>query len=331
MPRKHTKKRRKKLTGQLIRARSTEFNLVLDTNNLKAEIQRLVLKKRMLAQMRSAVNTGHLVPSISTSRVIETHVCSIDAMVRQVQTYAKVFQHALQPGSNDHNTSANTIASAAVVPSPSHYSRRDQIAFLHRFLSDDIDIDDGHRGIDYVVHQWDLYSAVIRNSTIFPLKRSVELLAADGRCPIFKIQRNYQGFLTADTFRLLFPRLAPDSPLRVRLEGRHVQLTTQYLFQFDGQTGRVCRLTLQVNWLSEIAKVIADPVDLATLFNQATLGNDSMLQVDASALCSSPPLSPQRRRSRDPECGWTCGPPKDPSADPLRPILSPASHQEDTE
>ncbi|GAB9467777.1 hypothetical protein Gpo141_00005112 [Globisporangium polare] len=246
-----TKKPRRKRTGwgpyqSVLNERSVDFNLTLDVQNLKQEIQHMQTYYDLLA----------------SKMLIQRHDPS-GSLVRIAQEHYRIFR----TGFNLRQTGRKRLM-----------DEKDQKEFLHSIFDDEVECGVGadgeiQRGIGVMVQQIMLYTVFIK--AIAMTLTSFEVILVDDTVIVatkgilhFQILRN--------TIAGMFPHVLGEEWLMSKLVGQEVAPETAMNFYFNKQN-KVTKFAVELDYVKTFAGVLSSPEEVDVLLGRALISEDCLI------------------------------------------------------
>lgn len=255
-----TKKPRKKKTGwgpygTVINERAVAFNLTLDVQQLKQEIQSLTVARNILV----------------TTRALSQRHDPNGSLMRSVEAYYDMIRTGI------------TLEQPVVGgkrPRRALHSQNEQRAFVDTFVDPDIDFGDGLVGPSVMFEQLQRYSVFLK--FICLELQSFEIMNADDTVVITTIGNMHFQILRS-TIAGVFPHVMGEEWLVSKLVGRDVYTTVGLGFYFN-KSDRVCKYTVDLDFCAAFAGLLSDPSEVDILFGRALIGDNCMLETPIAAV-----------------------------------------------
>jgi hypothetical protein len=226
------------------------YNLQLDINDLRQEIQHL-------QQMREILRAQTL------NRMDDRD----GSFVKVVQEYYSVFQYGYQPLAR--------LMNGGVVNTMEFLTRvMDERLSIGRFI-----------GVDVLHDQWTRYSTafpdILLKYTSFEVVPEMDYVPPNGGAvrPVVMItsKASYESFVTIETIRLMFPHLLQHESLVDKVLGKPLRGIGHFDFVFDTNTHRIIGYDFRLDLLESFTQHLHDPEDLCVLFEGAKISVESLI------------------------------------------------------
>ncbi|KAF1317759.1 hypothetical protein FI667_g14556, partial [Globisporangium splendens] len=235
-----TKKPKKKRSGwgrfqSVLKERSVDFNLTLDVQNLKQEIQAMENLRDILL----------------SKTLIHRHDRN-GSLARTVEEHYRIFR----TGFNVNQTGRKRLM-----------NENDQKEFLWSVFDENVDIGDELTGVDAIIQQFMLYTVFIK--AIGMTMTSFEVIVLDDTVVVatkgvfrFQILRN--------TIAGMFPHIIGEEWLVSQLVGQEVVGETTQDFHFN-RHGKVVKYEASMDFVKAFAEVLKDPALVDVLLGRAMI------------------------------------------------------------
>ncbi|DBA00359.1 TPA: hypothetical protein N0F65_000544 [Lagenidium giganteum] len=246
------KKRRRKIsqvvTQTVIKQRSKLFNLTLDVQTLKNEIQNLTVLRDILRQKALSVN---YVPSGSLMQV--------------VREFYRLFRTGYHLN--------------AVHGRRCKIREEEQTGFLHSVVDESVDLSNGLFGVDIMVEQLKRYAVFVR---FLELDMKTFKITAAQETVVISTAGTFRMKILRTTIETIFPHVLSREDLVAKLVGMEATAPVRLLFCFHG-TDKIARYDVDVGFLDMFSRVLADPRDVELLLGQAFIGKNAMFVTETTA------------------------------------------------
>ncbi|KAF1315696.1 hypothetical protein FI667_g15882, partial [Globisporangium splendens] len=225
----------------VLRERSVDFNLTLDIQNLKQEIQTLQNFRDILA----------------SKTLVQRHDRN-GSLARTIQEYYRI----LVTGLNIQQTGRKRLM-----------NEKDQKAFLHSILDQDVDIGNGMTGIEACIRQFTLYAMFIKQlgmtMTSFDVILLDDAVVIATKCfTRFQILRN--------TIAGMFPHIIGEEWLVSQLVGQVIVLEATMDFHFN-KNGQVSKIEASMDLVKSFLDLLKDPALVDVLVGRAMIGENCII------------------------------------------------------
>uniref|UniRef100_K3W7X7 Uncharacterized protein n=1 Tax=Globisporangium ultimum (strain ATCC 200006 / CBS 805.95 / DAOM BR144) TaxID=431595 RepID=K3W7X7_GLOUD len=222
----------------VLRERSVDFNLTLDIQNLKQEIQTMENFRDILV----------------SKTLIQRHDRN-GSLARTVHEYYRILVTGLHIQQTGRKRMIN---------------EKDQKEFMYSIIDKDIDIGNGVTGIETLIKQFELYSMFIKQLGITMTSFDVILLddtvlVATKGIMRFQILRN--------TIAGMFPHIISEEWLVSQLVGQSVAAESTIDFHFN-KNGQVSKMDVGLDLVKCFAELLKDPKLVDILLGRAMIAED---------------------------------------------------------
>lgn len=263
----------------VVKERSADFNLTLDVNNLRQEVQHLTSVRDM---QRSKV-------------LIQRHSPE-GSLAKMVHEYFRVFHRGSSPSSSSwaerrHSTGSSldsatgtrlgaSRVSESATTSSSNTSPTElrQRQLLHRMMDEHVDFGCDARGPDALADLIKHLSGLLR--VLGLTLEALEVTAVD-EAVIVATRAKLRFRVIRETIEEQFPHISTRRRLVSSLLGREIEAGGRLLFYF-GEHDKCVQLLSDVDIVSAFGAVLADPSDLATLLDAGFLEPAGRRRIDAT-------------------------------------------------
>lgn len=228
--------------------RSVAFNLTLDVQSLRQQVQDLTRTRDLLqwkALARSHTPDGSL--------------------FRTVREFYRLFRHGycLEPTS---------LETADVWRRNVTWRQRE---FLLRVMADDIDIGNGFSGRDLMIDQMRMYAASLPSFSLD--MTGFEIVQADDSVLITS-HATFDFQITRTTIEIVFPHVVGNDQLLAQLVGQWITCEIHLTFCFNGD--RKCiQYNVNTEFLKAFSALLKAPQDVELLMGRALITSNCMLGV----------------------------------------------------
>lgn len=266
----------------VVKERSADFNLTLDVNNLRQEIQHLTN-----------------VRDLQRSKVLIQRHSPEGSLAKMVHEYFRVFHHGSLPSSSspverrhstgskrDSATRTHRSTSTATATARSSRDRNrpssdlSQRQLLHRMMDERVDFGGDSRGPDALA---DVIKRLSGSLRILGLSlETLEVTAAD-ETVIVATRARLRFRVIRETIEEQFPHIRAHRRLVSSLMGREIEAGGRLLFYFD-EHDKCVQLLSDVDFVGAFGAVLAEPSDLAMLLDAGffeTSGRDGSPRWDS--------------------------------------------------
>lgn len=253
MTKKPTAKRTQRGWGpyrSVVRERSVEFNLTLDLQHLRQEIDEMLMTRDLL-QSRALVQRHH----------------PTGALAQTVKTYYEVFRQGF------------------VTPDRSAAMASQQHGFLQSVLDQDIDVGNGLTGVDVMLAQGRSYAQLMR---VISLEMDKLYIVEADDSVVVHSQSRFRFQIQPQMIVGIFPHVAGNERIMTRLIGQIAEVGTSMAFYFDS-SDKIVKCDADMDFASMFLTLLQDPQDVAELLGQALIADNCMIGLeDGNATDSSP-------------------------------------------
>lgn len=227
----------------VVKERSVAFNLTLDVQNIRQEIEDMLVARELL---RSRAVMQRHDPAGSLAQVVRTHY--------------QVFQQGY------------------VVPDATRrfaMAEWQQRVFLRDVVDDDIELGNGLVGAENMAEQIKIYSIFLRF-----LKLSLDQLkitVAD-ESVVIATRGRMQFEIKPQTILGIFPHVASNERIMARLVGQVVETPCTITFYFNAES-KMDKYEVDMDFVSTFMAVLKDPADVAVLLGRALIADNCMFGV----------------------------------------------------
>lgn len=216
------------------------FNLTLDVQNIRQEIQSLMMARDLL-----------------NARIVRHRREPTGSLLLKIKAYFEVFRRgwAISDGRRKFPRSA-----------------ADQLAFLSNIVHEHVWIGNNLYGVRNLAHQMEIYSTFMRiieirmfAHHIVDVEDSVVINTSGVLC--FQVIRS--------TIMEIFPHVLGHESLVNRLIGQEISAPINTTFYFDAQ-GTITRYEVELDLVGAFRAILKNPGELAALLGQALIYENSM-------------------------------------------------------
>ncbi|OWZ04892.1 hypothetical protein PHMEG_00023130, partial [Phytophthora megakarya] len=207
----------------VLRERSADFNLTLDVQNLRQEVQNLTNLRDVLCS-QSIVQRDSLEGSLS----------------RLVNEYFQVFRKGV------------------VVQEPGRkrlVDNRDQSAFMHSMMDEQVDMGNGLYGPDVWLEQIAMYSQFLR---FICMSAKVHSIVTTDDSVLISVRGSLVFEVLRNTIMMIFPHILGHEWLVAQLVGRQVEAPARSTFHFNAE-GKCFKYDVDMDFVGAFTSIIKDP------------------------------------------------------------------------
>jgi hypothetical protein len=227
----------------VLRERSADFNLTLDVQNLLQEVQDLTtLRDLLCSQSLVQRNT----PEGSLSRL--------------VNEYFQVFR----TGAVLHESGRKRLM-----------DDRDQRAFLHSMMDEQVDVGNGLCGPDIMMDQMSTYSKFLR---FICMTGQVDSIVTADDSVLISVRGSFLFQVMRSTIEMVFPHIMGDEWLVAQLVGQEVTSAARSTFHFNAQ-GKCFKYDVDMDFVDAFTSIVKDPHVVDILLGRALIAENAMLGV----------------------------------------------------
>lgn len=226
------------------------YNLQLDINDLRQQIQSLAQEKSLLILSQQRLNRSDDPDG---------------SLVKIVAEYFRVFYNGL------------VRSSQPVVAARGH--QVDPLAFVRQVMDDHVSIG-RYASRQMMLDQWMRYSAALAPVKLTFLSAHVvptNMQDADSPYVMVTSKASYEAVFSVETVALMFPHLSGRDDVVRRLLGRVFKGTAVFDFVFDRRTRQVVVHDFRLDLLAAFTPLLRDPRELAVLFSHATISEEYLI------------------------------------------------------
>ncbi|KAE8901100.1 hypothetical protein PF003_g15289 [Phytophthora fragariae] len=227
----------------VLRERSADFNLTLDVQNLRQEVQNLTT-------LRDVLYTQSLVQRHSPE----------GSLSRMVNEYFHVFRKGAVLQESGRKRLVDD---------------RDQRAFMHSMMDEEVDVGNGLCGPDVMMGQMTAYSTFLR--WICMSGHVVSIVKADDSV-LVSVKGSFEFQVMCTTIQLVFPHIMGNEWLIAQLVGRDVVAPARSTFHFNA-AGKCFKYDVDMDFVEAFTSVVKDPLIVDILLGRALIGDNAMLGV----------------------------------------------------
>jgi hypothetical protein len=249
--RKPKAKRNRKGSGpykSVIKERSVEFNLTLDVQTLRQQIQQLTTTRDLLQ-----------------SRKLQFRHSPTGSLMQVVREFFQLFRQGFRV---EQHTSRRRVITAGV--------QRD---FLYSVVDEQIDFGNGLGGIAFMVEMIRRYSLLLRFIRLQMDSYDIVRTGDHGEDVLITAQGSIRFQVLRETIVGLFPHIVGNETLCARLIGADVEAAVVVSFYF-GAHGRIVQYAFDVDYVECFSRVLrGDLASVAALLDRSKIGEKSMFGV----------------------------------------------------
>ncbi|RLN93395.1 hypothetical protein BBJ28_00014934 [Nothophytophthora sp. Chile5] len=246
--RKMKAKGAKKLRGwgpfqSVVKERSVDFNLTLDVQSLQQEVQNMTTLRDLLR----------------TKTILQRH--SPEGSLFHI---VKEYFHVFRTGSVLKESGRKRLM-----------DDRDQRAFMHSVMDEEVDVGNGLHGPDVMTDQMIMYSTFLRFIRL--TMRSYDIIVAEDSVVITtKASLRFQ--ILRNTIEMIFPHIMGEEWLVAQLVGREVEPAIGLTFYFN-PAGKCCKYEVDLDFVGGFMSIVKDPKTLDLLLGRALIADNCMFGV----------------------------------------------------
>lgn len=228
----------------VVRERSVEFNLKLDLQHLRQEIDDMLVTRDLL-----------------TSRVLLQRHDPSGSLAQTMKAYYEVLRRGFVPPDRDPEAASQ------------------QQAFVQRVLADDIDIGDGFSGSDVMLEQGRTYARMFR---VISLQLDQLHVVNAGDSVVILSKGRFRFQIQQQSILGIFPHVAGNQRILSRLIGQEAEVATRIAFYFDS-TSKVIKCDADMDFASAFMMLLQDPQDVLDLLDHALIANNCMIGINTAS------------------------------------------------
>ncbi|TYZ65422.1 hypothetical protein PybrP1_002499 [[Pythium] brassicae (nom. inval.)] len=248
----------------VLNERSVDFNLTLDVQNLKQEIQNMEMFRDILA----------------SKTLLQRHDPN-GSLVRVVQEHYRIFR----TGFNLQQSGRKRLV-----------DEHDQREFLRSVFAEDVDIGGDENGFQALEQQIMIYTMILK--TIGMSLTSFEVVAMDD-IVIVATKGILHFQILRSTVAGMFPHVMGEEWLVSKLVGKEVAPEIKITFYFDDDN-KIAKFLPELDYVKTFSSVLTDPTELSILFGSLSITENALIVLDDDvdlATLGDPPPSSQPHQS----------------------------------
>ncbi|GMF18854.1 unnamed protein product [Phytophthora fragariaefolia] len=227
----------------VLRERSADFNLTLDVQNLRQEVQNLTTLRDIL----------------STQSLVHRHSPE-GSLSRLVNEYFHVFRK----GAIMQESGRKRLV-----------DDRDQRAFMHSMMDENVDVGNGVHGPDAMMGQMTAYTTMFR--WICMTGRVTGIVKTDDSV-LVSVKGAFEFQVMRATIQLVFPHIIGNEWLVAQLVGKDLVSPARSTFHFNSE-GRCFKYDVDMDFVEAFTSVIQDPHIVDMLLGRALITDNALLGV----------------------------------------------------
>lgn len=228
----------------VVKERSVEFNLTLDLQHLRQEIDGMRMTRDLLQ-----------------SRAVLQRHDPAGALAQTVKAYYDVFSNGFVTPDRDPITASH------------------QHAFLQNVLDENIDAGNGFTAVDIMLERGRAYTQMLRVVSL-QLDRLHIVSAEDSVVVHSKGRFRFQ--IQPETILGIFPHVAANEHFLSRLVGHEAEVATSMAFYFDSNN-KIVRLNADMDFVATFMTLLRDPRDVVELLGQALIADNCMIGIESAS------------------------------------------------
>ncbi|KAF4320610.1 hypothetical protein G195_006165 [Phytophthora kernoviae 00238/432] len=229
--------------NSVLNERSVDFNLTLDVQNLRQEVQNLT-------SLRDILCTQSLVKRQSFE----------GSLARTVHEYFHVFRQ----GAILRESGRKRLM-----------DDRDQRAFMYSMMDKDVDVGNGLYGPDVMMDQMIKYSRFVR---CILMQAKVHSIVEADNCVLVSVKGSFRFQVLRNTIETIFPHVMGNEWIIAQLIGREVDVPSRSTFHFNAD-GKCCKYDVDMDFVEAFMTVVKDPMIVKVLLGRALIADNAMLGV----------------------------------------------------
>lgn len=227
----------------VLKERSVDFNLTLDVQNLKQEVQNL-------ATLRDILSAQSLVRRTSPE----------GSLAQKANEYFRVFRMGAVLRETGRKRAMDDM---------------DQRAFMHSIMDEDVDVGNGLKGPDVMMDQMITYSSFLR--FIEMTGRVHNIVQTDGTASLF-VKGSFRFQVLRSTIQMVFPHVMGNEWIVAQLVGKEVESAARSTFHFNAE-GKCCKYDVDMDFVDAFMSVVKDPQVVDALLGRALIADNAMFGV----------------------------------------------------
>lgn len=223
--------------------RSVAFNLTLDIQKIRQEIQDLIIARELLQ-----------------ARAVHRRHDPVGSLMKKVEMYFQVFSQGY------------------VVPDPARsfgVSEQQQRTFLLDVADDEVDIGNGMMGVQSMGDQLQIYAQIMRCLALFVTHADV--IASEDSVTI-KTTARMRFQIIPETILGIFPHVIGNDRILSKLVGQEIEQGTTITFYFNARD-KICKYEVDSDFMSSFMDLLQDPADVDLLLGRALIADNFLLGV----------------------------------------------------
>lgn len=223
--------------------RSVAFNLTLDIQKIRQEIQDLILARELLQ-----------------ARAVHRRHDPTGSLMKKVETYFQVFGQGY------------------VVPDPSRsfgVTEQQQRSFLLEVADHEVDIGNGMKGVVNMGDQLQIYAQIMRCIALFVTH--AEVILSDDAVMI-KTTGRMRFQILLETILGIFPHVVGNDRILSKLVGQVIEQDTSVTFYFNTRD-KLTKYEVDSDFTSSFMDLLQDPADVDLLLGRALIADNYLLGV----------------------------------------------------
>ncbi|KAG7396374.1 WD repeat-containing protein 60 [Phytophthora boehmeriae] len=229
--------------NSVLNERSVDFNLTLDVQNLRQEVQNLT-------SLRDILSTQSLVKR-------QTFEGSLARTVRE-------YFHVFRQGAILRESGRKRLM-----------DDRDQRAFLHSIMDEKVDMGNGLYGPDVWMDQLVKYSRFVR---CILMQAQVHSIVEVENCVLLSVKGSFRFQVLRNTIETIFPHVMGHEWIVAQLIGQEIDVPARATFHFNTE-GKCCKYDVDMDFVEAFMTVIKDPMIVKALLGRALIAENAMLGV----------------------------------------------------
>ncbi|KAJ0410966.1 hypothetical protein ATCC90586_004319 [Pythium insidiosum] len=239
-------KRKRKGWGpyqSVLRERSVDFNLTLDVQHLRQEIQQLETAR----------------DALSTKTMLLRHAPS-GSLMKVVREFYRFFRQGFRV---DEQRRRRRVITA-----------HNQCDFLHSVVDERVDVGNGLSGVPIFIEMIRRYSLIWRFIALELI--SFDIITAEDGTVIIRTRGSMHIQILRDTIVALFPHVMADHDIVSRLVGADVVTPASITFYFNAED-KICRYDVDLDFAATFLSLLTNPLHVGILLGDANIAGNAML------------------------------------------------------
>uniref|UniRef100_K3W801 Uncharacterized protein n=1 Tax=Globisporangium ultimum (strain ATCC 200006 / CBS 805.95 / DAOM BR144) TaxID=431595 RepID=K3W801_GLOUD len=237
----------------IAKERSIEFNLNLDINSLRQELQNLTQLRELLA-----------------AKALLARDALVNSSLEMIRQFYTVFRRGYQPPAHQQQRVKEVDTSPAI-----GYTADHQAAFLAMMMDEHVDCGNGLFGRDVVLNQFRQFST---SMTFLSLDMQCFTVIDSDDSVIIRTTGLFRARLLRKSITTIFPRVLAHEDLVRRLVGHEIECPRSTTFTFNSQN-QVYSYRVEIDFIAALSKLLVHPVDVAIVMGSARIVH-SMLCIE---------------------------------------------------